>query len=412
MNVPNVEFSSLNLVAPMSDPIFYEDGEELEFDYIYAGPSLTVQRITDIVAAQGSILPITAPSVNSTWNLDFNGPFLSCNPVRSEFRQAVLANILNYTTDCSYVPGYMAWHPKMMKPNTSMSEYLPFMTADLNSSAGILNNDNGYGNINGYGNRGDDMASVFLAIAPTLFNSSFDERVDPFMFPGEPQYQALLPEYYNTSTVLRCDVHNSTYNTTFSFLNGVQKVDINNVTDVTDTPVITTALVAAYFNPLTESDISLQPQACPPSDNETVAVCLFDRGILSMLSYQAVMNAFTNLVVGMISWEDGDDPSLAVTRSTTRLNSIILADAPELAFLQLDRLQGQNIIASVQQRAAMWEQQPFTGLVNAAVTTKSKMPFQQALEQLFQNITISLMSAPELQYTHHFLPLNNAEVPS
>ncbi|KAL8921890.1 MAG: hypothetical protein Q9208_005494 [Pyrenodesmia sp. 3 TL-2023] len=45
----------------------------------------------------------------------------------------------------------------------------------------------------------------------------------------------------------------------------------------------------------------------------------------------------------------------------------------------------------------MWDQQPFTGLVNAAAAADSTLPFQQALEQLFQNITISLMSVPELQ---------------
>ena len=414
MNVPNVDFSSLNLAAPMAEygTTGSEDGEEPDLSYFYAGPSLTVQRITNAVAAQGSILPVAAPSVNSTWNLDFNGPSLHCNPVSSGFRHAVLANILDYTfvrsqntmeANCTYGPGYMAWHPGMMTPNTSMTEYLPFIIDNLNSSSGALNNDNRHGYPY------SDMASVFLAIAPTLFSSSStDSSYAPTMCRGKPWYQAGLAKFYNTSTVLRCDVHNSTYHTTFSFINGVQEVDINNVTDVMDTPMITIGEVVASLNSSNQTDMSLRPQACPPSDTNA---CVFDPRVLSTLSYQAVMHAFTNLVAGMISLGDMQDDQTLIT-STTQLSSTVLADAPELAFLQSTQTQNQNTPPSVQQRAAMWEQQPFTGLVNAAAATKATLPFQQALEQLFQNITISLMSASDLQYVHYFLPLNDAEMPS
>ncbi|KAK4693726.1 hypothetical protein P7C71_g3725, partial [Lecanoromycetidae sp. Uapishka_2] len=402
----HVSIQHLNLAAPMAEygTTGSEDGAEPGLAYMYAGPSLTVQRITDAVAAQGLILPVAAPSVNSTWDLDFNGPSLHCNPVSSGFQDAVLANILNYTfarsqntmeANCSYGPGYMAWHPGMMTPNTSMTEYLPFNIDDLNSSTGALNNDNSHGYPY------SDMASVFLAIAPTLFSSVSAEGYDPpTMCLGKPWYQAGLARYHNTSTVLRCDLHNSTYHTTFSFVNGVQEVNINNVTDVTNTPMITIGEVVAYLNSSDQTDMSLRPQACPPansSDSDGVSSgCLFDPVTLSTLSYQAVMHAFTDLVAGMISLGDAQDLQTLIT-STTQLTSTVLAEAPELAFLQSTRTQNQNTPPSVQQRAAMWNQQPFAGLVNAAAESKATLPFQQALEQLFQNITMSLMSAPELQ---------------
>ena len=382
-------------------------GEESGFDYMYAGPSLTVQRITDAVAAQGSILPVAAPSVNSTWDLDFNGPSLHCNPVSSGFRHAVLANILNYTfvrnlntnfeADCTYGPGYIAWHPGSMAPTKSMTEYLPFIIDNLNSSIGALNNDNSHGYPY------PDMASVFLAIAPTLFTSN-DQRP---LCPGAILYQAGLAEYYNTSTVLRCDVHNSTYHTSFSFVNGVQEVNIKNVTDVTDTPMITFGEVVAFFNSSSLTHMNLQPQACPRSDRNDV--CLLDPRVLSTLSYQAVMHAFTDLVAGMISLDYTPWFMQPAITSTTQLCSTVLAEAPELAFLQSSRIQSSVSPLSIQQRAATWTQQPFTSLVNAAAATKATLPFQQALEQLFQNITISLMSAPDLQYVDHFLPLHDVE---
>ena len=413
MNVPNVEFFSLNLAAPMAEygTAGSAFGEMSGFHFMYAGPSLTVQRITDAVAAQGSILPVAAPSVNSTWDLDFDGPSLHCNPVSSDFRHEVLANILNYTIvrsqgtseeNCTFGPGYVAWHPGLMTLNLSMTDEMPFNFDNLESSSGNLNNDNGqwypYSNV----------ASVFLAITPTLFSSTPDYYA-PTMCRGKPWYQAGLAEYYNTSTVLRCDVHNSTYHTTFSFANGVQEVDINNVTDVTDTPMITIGDLMAFFNSSNETNMSLhlQPQVCSPSlMNDAYSIvsgCLYDPRVLSTLSYQAVMHAFTALVAGVISLGENDDHKKLIT-STTHLSSTVLAEAPELAFLQSVQMQNQSELPSVQQRAAMWKQQPFTGLVNAAAATKATLPLQNALEQLFQNITISLMSAPDLQYVLHFLP--------
>ncbi|KAL8809732.1 MAG: hypothetical protein Q9223_007882, partial [Gallowayella weberi] len=49
------------------------------------------------------------------------------------------------------------------------------------------------------------------------------------------------------------------------------------------------------------------------------------------------------------------------------------------------------------QRLAVKWQQPFSGLINPEAALTSTLPFQKALEQLFQNITLSLMSAPDLQ---------------
>jgi hypothetical protein len=409
MNVPNVEFSSLNFAAPMAAyGITPSKDNETAFNYMYAGPSLTVQRIVDVVAAQGSILPVAAPSVNSTWDLDFNGPSLRCHPVRSDFRHAVLANVLNYTfarsqntmqDNCTHGPGYLAWHPGMMTPNRSMTRYLPFIISHLNSSSGALNNDDSHGYPY------SDMASVFLAIAPTLFSSvSAEDYMPPTMCRGKPWYKAGLAEYYNNSTVLRCDIHNSTYHTTFSFVNGAQEVDIKNVTDITDTPMITIGEVQAYFNSSDQADMSLRPQACPPSEasgsHDSFSACLSDPLTLSTLSYQAIMHAFTDVVTGMISLGDRQDLQTLIT-STTRLTSTVLAEAPELAFLHSNQTQNQHTSPSAQQRAVTWEQQPFAGLVNAAAATKATLPFQQALEQLFQNITMSLMSAPDLQYVVH-----------
>ena len=266
--------------------------------YMYAGPSLTVQRITDAVAAQGYILPVAAPAVNASWDLNFNGPSLHCNAVSSEFGQAALANILEYTfartkgdstrsTNCTTGPGYVAWHPGMMAPDMSMTELLPFVIDYSNSSSSALSGTPGgtLNNDNEHGYPYNDMATVFLAIAPTLFSTTPAEGYSPpTMCQGKPWYKAGLDTYYNTSMVLRCDVHNSTYDTTFSFVNGVQDVKINSVTDITDTPMITLGEVVAFLGSSDQTDLSLRPQACPPSSTtvsaDSMGACLFDPTVL------------------------------------------------------------------------------------------------------------------------------------
>lgn len=108
------------------------------------------------------------------------------------------------------------------------------------------------------------------------------------------------------------------------------------------------------------------------------------------------MHAFTDLVTGTIRI-DQVAGRLSGVKSTTRLSSTVLAMAPELAFLQSTQGQNEDQAQSLQQGAAGWVEQPFAGLVNAGAAPKLTLPFQEALEQVFQNITLSLMSAPDLQ---------------
>lgn len=414
MNVPAVDFSSLNLVAPMTQYGTSGGGPDAGYSYMYGGPSLAVQRITDSVAAQGSIATVaTTPAVNSSWEIDFEGPSLHCNPVSSDFRRNALDNILNYTLgrsrgpggdNCNYGPGYVAWHPSSMSLNDSVRELLPFYisTSTRNESTYTLNN------AEGYSYPYTDLASLFLAVTPTLMEKTrADGWTPPRMCRGNSWYDAALADYHEVSTVLRCDVHNSTYHAAFSFVNGVQSIEVD-ATEVTRTPMTVLTDALAYFGTTNGSSQGSQPRACPDSgitpDGVFADACVLDPTVMSTLSYQAVMHAFSSLLTGSISIGDREDLITAVT-STTRLSSTVLARSPELAFLQDGMSQS---LGAIQQTAPSF-QAPFAGLVNGAVTQKSALPLQQALEQVFQNITFSLMSAAELQYVA-FVPASKIEL--
>lgn len=300
-----------------------------------------------------------------------------------------------------------------------MEDLLPFLIQNINSSNSCVSADktDALNNDNSHGSPYSNIASIFLAICPSLFKAGFSYHPDPpVICPEESSYQAGLAEYNETSTVLRCDMHKSTYHTAFSFVDGVQNVRIKDVTGITETPMATIGHVEAYFgsdqddwdiwDDAIRDDAIRQPQTCPPestdSDLETFwdrdrSTCFLDPVVLSTLSYQAIMHAFIDLLAGTISMGNTLDFQTLID-STTNLDSTVLALAPELAFLQAKgKISLQPAEQSAQQIAVTWNQQPFKGLVNAAAAPESALPFQEALEQLFQNITISLMSAPDLQ---------------
>ncbi|KAL8809373.1 MAG: hypothetical protein Q9223_007934, partial [Gallowayella weberi] len=318
LNVPFVDFTSLNLLAPMvGDASGFIDNS---FSYQYTGPGLSVRRITDAVAAQGFIVPVVAPAVNSSWNMVFNGPSLHCSPVDSDFRREVLANVLDYTlnltsptgnTNCSIGPAYVAWHPAPMTPDQSMMEYLPF-TVDASGLLGL--NDNRFA--------GTEIASVFLLVASVLASSRTAEGDQfPAICDGMPWFKDELARYRDTSILLRCDLHNTTYDTSFSVINGAQTIHVNNATELTDSPLIALGRVAAYFNSSNQTDTSLQPHDCDPHpDSQYMAAdCLFNPQILSTLSYQAVMDAFNDLITGLITPYEGYEMPTEV-ESTTRIS--------------------------------------------------------------------------------------------
>ena len=387
MAVPSVDFASLNLLAPM--PNYGQVPYTIPaHEFVYAGPSQVVRKITHSTATQGSILPVVAPAVNSSWDMTFHGPSVRCNPVDHEDRQAILGNLMNYTIGrgdvstrtgpCNYGTGYAAWG----------AELLPFEIATVaNQTTYTLNYAEEYEFKNSY-----ETASLYVAVTPPLFTSHDGDVRGPWLCPGEPYYDAGVAGLYDNSTVLRCDLHNATYDAAFTVENGEQNIDVA-VTDLTHEPMVKLSYTQVWLNS-SDPDVrtNLQPSPCGATTSSP-GDCVANSTILSELSYQAVMDAFTNLLAGVVS--RGDNPrNFFLATATSQIRSTVLMQTPELAFLSTDSTGNE---ANLQERAAQWRQKPFAGLFNADVASRTILPLDQALEQVFQNITMSLMSAPELQ---------------
>lgn len=134
MQVPQTAFKSLNLVENLEVADFYDISDNvcqglvigdrgptcpgIEHErvvYYYNGPSEEVRKVAFAAAAQGAILPVTAPAPDSSWGLIFPGPALKCSEVEDDVRLSVQQNILDYvfeTDECAFGPGFLAWHPE------------------------------------------------------------------------------------------------------------------------------------------------------------------------------------------------------------------------------------------------------------------------------------------------------------
>lgn len=86
MQVPRIDFKSTNFAELASI-------DDMLPVVTYNNPTDVVKQVVSATAAQGKILPIEAPFVNSSWTLDFHGPALSCKEVDPSLEAAIRQEI-------------------------------------------------------------------------------------------------------------------------------------------------------------------------------------------------------------------------------------------------------------------------------------------------------------------------------
>jgi hypothetical protein len=204
-------------------------------------------------------------------------------------------------------------------------------------------------------------------------------------------YNAAFSMFAN-STFLQCQLHNTTYNAKFNFTNGAQTVglDFPNL----DASIPVAARDIAYINygiHKNTLDDNYTMDGC-----ETVGEgfysykdCTINTTTMERFSFQAVMDSFGSLLVGGVRSGDGFEVTTMV--SATSVMTTSLMSSRELQFMN---------------GAASWLNNtmyaPFKATKDYATilpqdASPSNVSLSQRLEELFQNITVSMMSADTLQ---------------
>ena len=376
--VPQLDFSSLNFVEDMAvrTEVFPEAEHDTPSTYFYSGPSPAVWSTTSMALAKGAILPIHPPSPNSTWSLEFSGPAIQCSLAAESRILRVRQNLASWLRASERVhlqppqpPLYLGWYRNFHSrygdsPKDDMPFILPEGSDALEFRVGSLS----------------DTFSMFVA-SPTLADDLSQDL--NFFLPD----QGSLPDWLN-GTLLECKVFNSSYQASFYYQHGNQRILSRNTLAE---PVIPMPVFPFVLGPPFTSGgpPNLQPVKsfhCPaykPND-EDFAPCIEQHQAPPEVSYQAVMDAFFRPLVGLTHdghSQDADDPAI---RST------VLSQLSELRKLQDHQWTLREALQEVPRATAD------TNTFASLMSVEQSSAISETIEELFRNVTISLMSLPSL----------------
>ncbi|KAK5681585.1 hypothetical protein LTS10_006118 [Elasticomyces elasticus] len=343
--VPNLDLRSLAFSATIAGTGL-SDGQT---QYTYNGPSLAVQRVVGATALQGSILPISAPNPNATWTSTFTGPSLRCSSVQDDDMDKIKRNIANHTftsKNCYTPPVYLSW--------LEADSTLPFPSGTAEAAS---------------------APATYIALIPSLLRPSTEAPWNAAacgfvskLSDARGWTSPLVPAGVDDNTVLQCKLIEAEYHVDFDFINGAQNVNVS----TTETGQELRYTKQFYSN------------------------ATFDDGFLRQLSYQSVLYAFNSWILGSISSGLSEQIPLIVNSS---IMSTILLQAKEMAYLapqQADTTTQSVYRATLQQVLGDSNGTTYAGLMPPDTPTTSQS-LAAMIEELFSNITISLMSSAELQ---------------
>ncbi|KAL4737402.1 hypothetical protein BDV11DRAFT_171949 [Aspergillus similis] len=294
-------------------------------NYVYNGPSDAVMEVTTAAAAQGAILPASAPASNSSWTLVFPVPTLKCSSIEDQTRSEFGKSIANYTfagSNCAAGPGYLAWAP-LMSADSDINRMLPFIPDGNDSytfNAGLATD------------RQSGNTATLLVAARALYHAAPWRRrlSDAKLCLQHPKQQ---PDLRAKSVRV----------TRFQLVDGTQQVTVN-ISDIEDTPMPTNPQVEALYSESAD-------QARCDVLNTDGTECTFDPSLLRTLSYQAVMDSFAQLLVGKVSMTQNSNYCLTFNSNTSQH---LLAVSPGNT-AQLDQL---TVRRSLEQRRYSAEATP------------------------------------------------------
>jgi hypothetical protein len=346
LTVPFVDFTSLNFASIMNQI-------GLSAAFVYRGPQYSVQEVVSASCADGSILPIEPVGSNASWSLVFDGPAIGCSAVSPDEKVVILGNIGEYMTvdNCQTSFGYISWTP-------DSSGSVPFYNDSSNSSY-IL------------------RSSTLSTSAPgqlKTYLATFPNMKDMIMTGG--CYDNAMQEMLGDAAIISCGLYNTTYEVSFSYINGRQNISITSAehhNDIYAAPIIAGAGLETELNVTTAQNYA----------------------------YQAVWDAFGRILVGLIYSSNVADNGGAVIAINTTIMASALFNTEELAFLGDWSSQYSAVgMNSLQQLVLQSQEHPLTGIFNGTWIRQapaSTSPLVATLEESFKKATVSLMSSSLLQ---------------
>ncbi|KAG9667276.1 hypothetical protein KCU95_g17964, partial [Aureobasidium melanogenum] len=350
LNISAVDFNSMNFAS-----IIWDFGSRCR--YYYNGPQFEVQRVVTAATGQGAVLPISAPfnRPNASYTQQFAGPALQCSDVVEPLRGQILSNVNASSWDLTTSFGYLAWVP---------NEASSLAFESMSGNDGVVTRQL----------RSDTIGPVAGDAPLTLFMATFPNFMEPW-YSGE---MIAGWDYTANATVIECRLVNATYTASPNWTNGIQDLKLS---------------VALFDNNITyPSDVSCENYVFKNGLRVTDAQNLtlqplsdYDNTLIQNFAYAAVMDAFVKVVKGAL-YNLANSSGLA---SSTNVMSTPLGSTKELLAVQELIATGMEDFSSL--GSLIWPG------VSVKMQVDSPLPLLSTLEQMFQNVTMSLMSSGLLQ---------------
>jgi hypothetical protein len=362
MRVPQIDFTSMNFAAVSysysSKYVVSLKGDQVTTDLNYDQSQYPVKKMVQGSLISNSIMPISFPSSNSSWDLDFYGPGLSCTILNDNNDGGLKSKILRQFAEAydhgafSWL-GYLAWVPDT---SDKVNGSLPYT-------------------VSGYNYRlrdstvGGSPLSFFVMIPPynvmkttgLAHNATLNETVD------------FVLNYIGDSTVLmEVQLQNVSYNANITYEDGSQNVQMN-----TSAPINNISYLGGYHNQADTSSMDADISLTRLTLNQTGA---------QIWAYQAVMEAFTSMFVESVRI-DGSSSLMDTAQifANTSVDMTSLMDAQELTSLS-DAIS----LSSTNLGNTDWDG------TSVIANETSKRGGADLMEEMFRNATISLMSSSAL----------------
>jgi len=199
-------------------------------------------------------------------------------------------------------------------------------------------------------------------------------------------------------TMIQCQLHNSTYRTKFEYRNGLQTVSVDLPEHGPTVPIINWVRSAPIG-----SDKETSSNCTTLNDLDDYGKrCVYNDSLPAQLAYQSILQAFTTLITGQIYLDNTTKGLL----DTSYIRSTGLVNTKELEYLTDYGLhlkssqpeEGRDYPSPDLQWVLSNSNTPgISGISRLQHQGAADQSLQNALETMFQNFTISLMSSPLLQ---------------
>ena len=407
MRVPNLGFSSTSYLAQMPDMQLASLGSyqgPAPYHYSYAGPSDDLLKITNAVMGDGEILPIAPPGLNASWELAFHGPSLECSDIEDSQTTKFAGDFVEYLRDAhnggsGRQYGYVVWYPHVGADELSVP-----VGVNCSKTASCLNDTDpvviNLGSVVPYATH-ETLNRSSKALEMMILTKSFAPSTD--YNPGEDPALSLR----------RCQLFNATYQVSFDYSDGSQRVKSITTRDRSQRAIQhIPGILHKYMNQQTDN----YEYPCSGPNAAALRCCYNHPDLLPTLSYQAIMDAFAQRFQGAIYMDLVNFGSNQGGSGTTfRLNSTLmqtkLALSEDLTFLRkalqseskvTGRLTYQAALAANNDTVLADANDPLlvpneNYTVASSLEPSSGMMLGDAIEELFKNLTVSLMSSAVLQ---------------